>query len=133
MLTQSKKPIRRFFHAFVDGQYDLLFSCYRSEERIENLVERLCRKEGLKKEITLVGGSRGRKLWATIRPDSTRQGVVMASNFIAQGTVVRSRIPWSHGTRPRAAGSAQTVLDPQWLRIESLPVAEVQAQRRRAA
>jgi hypothetical protein len=119
------KPFSWAFSAFLNGQWDRLFGTYSEDSRVDALVEALDRKEAhraeLKKCVRLVAGNPGKPQWVELVPQSTRQGVVTASNLVEPGTVVRSRIPWSHAIRPRAPGSAITTGDPRWLQVVSMP------------
>lgn len=131
-----QKPLRHYRQWFLNGQYDRLFGLYQDDERTLDLVrrfdERMARKAALKKNVRLQGGTAKRPLWVELVPESTRQATVELSNFLAKGTVVRSRIPWSQAVRPRAVGSERTFVDPGWLKVIRLPMA-VPARRRVAA
>lgn len=119
------RPFSWAYHAFLFGQWDCLFGTYQADSRVEQLVEALDRKEAqraaLKKCVRLVGGNTAKPQWVELVPQSSRQGVVTASNLLEPGTVVRSRIPWPHAVRPKAEGSALTIGDPRWLRVVELP------------
>jgi len=135
-MLPRQKPLRHYFRWFVNGRYERLFGLYQDDLRVEELVrrfdEREARKAALKKSVRLQGGTPKRPLWVELVPESTRQATVVASNVLARGTVVRSRVPWSQAVRPRAEGSEHTFVDPGWLRIVRLPTA-VPARRRVAA
>lgn len=119
-----QKPFRWAFSAFLNGQWDRLFGTYESDSKVDSLVEALDRKEArraaLKSCVRLVAGNPERPQFVELVPQSARQGTVTASNLFRPGTVVRSRIPWSHAVRPRAPGSTLSTGDPRWLRIVSL-------------
>lgn len=119
------KPFSWAFSAFLNGRWDRLFGTYAPDSRVLALVEALGRKEAhraaLMKCVRLVAGNKALPQWVELVPESSRQGVVTASNLLEPGTVVRSRIPWSHAVRPKAQGSAATTGDPRWLRVVSLP------------
>ena len=120
-----QRPFSWAFSAFLNGRWDSLFGTYQADSRVVSLVEALDRKEAhraaLKKCVRLVAGTSAKPQWVEIVPQSMRQGVVTASNLLRPGTVVRSRMPWTHAIRPKAQGSAITTGDPRWLRVVSLP------------
>jgi hypothetical protein len=113
-------PHTASYKAFLEGRYDRLFAAYQEESRIRALIEALSRKEALRAAIQycvrLVSGSASRPEWVELRPETQRQGVVLASNVFRPGTVVRSRIPWSHAQRRREPGSPDTLVAPRRLR-----------------
>ena len=119
------KPFSWAFSAFLNGQWDRLFGTYLTDSRVDALVEALDRKEAhraaLKKCVRLVAGTPAKPQWVELVPQSMRQGVVTSSNFLEPGTVVRSRMPWTHAIRPKAPGTMMTTGDPRWLRVVSLP------------
>ena len=119
------KPNSWAFSAFLNSQWDRLFGTYSEDSRVEALVEAFDRREAhraaLKVCVRLVAGTPARPQWVELVPQSTRQGVVTASNLVEPGTVVRSRMPWTHAVRPKAPGSIVTTGDPRWLRVVSLP------------
>jgi hypothetical protein len=113
------------FSAFLNGHWDTLFGTYVDDSRVEALVEAFDRREthraALKKCVRLVAGNTAKPQWVELVPQSSRQGVVTASNLLEPGTVVRSRMPWTHAVRPKAQGSTVTTGDPRWLKVVSLP------------
>lgn len=119
------KPFRWAFSAFLNGQWDCLFGAYEAGSRVEMLVEafdrRDARRTALKLCVRLVAGNPAKPKWVELVPQSSRQGVVTSSNLLEPGTVVRSRMPWTHAARPKAPGSTMTMGDPRWLRVVSLP------------
>jgi hypothetical protein len=116
----KKVPYKGSYSAFLESRYDRLFAMYQEESRIRALIEALDRKEALRAAIQqcvrLVGGSAARPEWVELRPQTQRQGVVLAGNVFRPGTVVRSKIPWSHALRPRTPGLPHTWVAPRWLR-----------------
>jgi hypothetical protein len=119
------KPFAWAFSAFLNGKWDCLFGSYAADSRVLALVEALDRKKAhrtaLASCVRLVAGNPAKPQWVELVPQSSRQGVVTASNLLEPGTVVRSRMPWTHAVRPRATGSTTTTGDPRWLRVVSLP------------
>lgn len=95
------KAERRYLHFFLSGMYQRLYqgvADYRGEE--QNYIH--------------LAADRG-KWWAVLKAFTTRSGVVLWSNFLKPGSVVRSKFGWDYARRRRRPGSIDTMVSPKWL------------------
>ena len=117
--TLHERPEPLYLAMFTNGDDDLLYEegeRARTREALQILPD-----EGGR--IRLVSGP----AYAVVRKTTRRSGVVVSSNVLPKGAMVRSRVPWPFAVRPRNGWSANTFVSPRTLEVLGGPP------RRRAA
>lgn len=111
--TLHERPEPLYLAMFVNGDDDLL---YEEGERARTR-EALSAPPHESGKIRLVSGP----AFVAVRKTTRRTGVVVDSNTLPKGAVVRSRVPWAFAVRPRNGWSANTFVAPRTLEVLEVP------------